>query len=1073
MKKILLLCFLAFLFLFPQAQERMISGKVINYSTNHPIPGVTVMVKGSTIGTITDTDGNYSFEVPPSAEKLIFSFVGMLTQEVDIADNLTILMKEDVVGLDEVVVVGYGTSKKRDVLGSIGSVKSEDISIEPVSSFDAALQGRISGVQVAGGGGSLGSPVRVMIRGTSSISSGTEPLYVIDGIPIESGISSNTRGANSINPLSLLNSNDIESVEVLKDAAATAIYGSRGSNGVILITTRTGKSREATTNINFRTGITQPTKLIEFVESNNWLMLVDEARANSNLPQVTNFHNDIPKVGQYADGVTLDRSEVTNTDWYDVVLQTGSFQEYNASTSKSSEKASYYVSAQYRNEEGILKNNQFDRFTFRTNLNFSPLNSLNLGVKLLASVVNTENVGGGRPGGNDNIAKGGWSQAVTGALPILPIYNENGTYFDPLSGNNLKASLNRDWYSDQDEQYRTLGTVFLNYDLPFVKGLSFRTELSADMLHTTNILYGGPELRPSGVAYGFDEGKQFLNTNYNGYFSYNRTFANLHNISFTAGTETFHKTARERNIEAVNLTTSDQEVGAPGGDDIQRAVFGYLPETKFRGYFARANYNYNQKYYLGGSFRRDGSSKFGTDNLFGTFTAFSAGWIITEEPFMQDIQALNFLKLRGSYGETGNASIPQGITQTVFQTWTRYGNTGAGGRLGNIGASDITWETTSSFDLGFDYALFDNRVSGSIAYYNQNISDMLLTVPIAASNGASSIWANIGDLTNKGFEFSIHSVNVNSGDFSWTTNFNIATNSNEVEKLTPILAESRSGIDAGITSTRIGEKLGTYFIAKSAGFNSEQGYELIYEVDNNPFLINDDGEYVDAGGNIVENPVDNPDYLKETGNIIPATNGNVSNNRFLHKDKSGIPTYFGGLTNTMAYKDFEFNFTFSFQGGNYIYNQAEALTTNVGEGMHVLSEDLVDNYWTSGNKDADYQALRWNNTFTYTNEDGEETTKTFSTNTDRFLYKGDYIRLRTISLAYNLPNAVVQKLKMNNIRVYVSAHNLLTFTKYPGLDPEIVNAASSARDRNLLQGVAGTTVLPQVKTFAAGINVTF
>lgn len=1073
MKRITLL--LAFLFFGMQIvlAQIQISGTVTSADDGQPIPGVSVMQKGTTTGTITDASGNYNLSVPEGAT-LVFSFVGMQTQEVQVGSetSINVVLEVDAIGLDDVVVVGYGTTKKRDVLGSISSLKSEDISSSPVSSFDASLQGRAAGVQVSGGGGTIGSPVRVMIRGTNSISSGTEPLYVIDGIPVSNGVSAKTRGANSINPLSLINSNDIESIEVLKDAAATAIYGSRGSNGVILITTKTGKSGQARTSVEYRVGFTNPTKTPDLVDADTWLSLVDEARSNSGMPAVTNFHTDIPVVGQYSDA-TLDRANVANTDWLDVVLQTGTFHEVNASTSKASDKTSYYVSAQYRTEEGIMVNNQFDRFTFRSNIDFNPVNNLKVGVKLLASYAATENVGSGKPGGNDNIAKGGWGQAVGGALPILPIYNDDGTYFDPLSGNNLKASLNRDWYSDQDEQFRTLGTAYLNYDFPFLKGLSFRTEFSADLLNTTNILYGGPDLRPDGTAYGFDEGKQYLNTNYNAYFSYNTSFADVHNIALTAGAETFHQTGRERNLEATGLTTSDQEIGAPAGDDIQRAVFGYVPETKFRGYFARANYNYNQRYYVGVSFRRDGSSKFGTDNLFGTFVAFSGGWVMTEESFMQGIPVLSFLKLRGSYGQTGNASIPQGITQTVFATWTRYGNTGAGGRLGNIGAADITWETTNSFDVGFDFGLLENRISGSVAYYDQQISDMLLTVPIAASNGASSIWANIGDLRNKGFELSLHSVNMNKNDFKWTTDFNIATNANEVESLTPVLAESRAGIDAGMTTTRIGGHLGAFFIASSAGFDETHGYELIYEVDNNPYLVNDAGDYVDANGNVVSDPIDNPNYLKKTGEVIPATNGNVANNRLLNEEKTGIPTYFGGLTNTMTYKGFEFSFTLSFQGGNYIYNEGEASRTNVGEGTGVLSSDLVDNYWTSSNTGADYQALRWNNTFTYTNNEGDEVTDGFSTQTDRFLYKGDYIRLRTISLAYNLPKTVVQRINMQNVRIFVAAHNLLTITGYPGLDPEIVNANSSARERNLTQGVASRTVMPQVKTITMGINVTF
>lgn len=1053
-------------------QGHLVKGVVTDVNGN-PLPGVNIVESGTSNGTVTDENGNYTITVEDPKAVLVFSYVGYLAEEIPVDNQTTIevALVEDIQALDEVVVIGYGTSKKRDIIGSVSSVSGEELAEVPSPSFDAALQGRASGIQVTQNGATPGGKVRVMVRGTNSISSGTEPLYIIDGIPVDNGITSKTRAPQSINPLATLNPNDIESIEVLKDAAATAIYGSRGSNGVILITTKTGKGESRTT-FDVRTGISNPSNLIDFVDGDQWVSLINQARTNSGQepfdPQTI--------VGDNDPSVTLPREDFANTDWYDVVLQQGNFQEYNFSTSKGMENTSYYISAQYRTEDGILTNNQFNRLNLRSNVDFKPTDNLTTGVKLSFSQVKTENVptGNGTPGGNDNIAKGGWGQAVSGALPIFPIYNDDQTYFDPLSGNNLKASLNRDWYSDQDEQYRTLGTVFAKYNIPFIQGLSITGDLSVDLTNTTNIRYGGPQLRPDAVAYGFDEGMQYLNTNYDAYLSYDRAFADVHNLALTLGTETYHTQHRERNLEATNLTTSDQEIGAVAGDNVQRVVFGHRPETKFRGYFARANYNFAGKYYAGASYRRDGSSKFGRDNLFGNFTAFSAGWIMSEESFIKDnIPTLSFLKIRGSFGQTGNASIPQGITQTVFLTWTRYGNTGAGGRLNNIGASDITWETTNSYDGGIDFGLIQNRINGSLAYYYQDVSDMLLQVPIGRSNGANNIWANIGDLKNQGIEININTVNISNTNFKWSTNINFTTNNNEISSLTPILAESRAGIDANITTTRIGGRLGTYYIAASAGIDDTYGHELIYEVDNTAFLLNDEGDYVDESGNVVEDPVDNPDFGKKTGNVLPATDANVANNRYIHEGKTGLPTFFGGVNNTVSYKGISLSFLFSFQGGNYIYDHGEKLATNIDDGRHVIGKDYIDNYWTEANKDADYPALVWDNSYTYLNEDGEETTGHFNQQTDKYLHKGDFIRLRNLQLAYNLPASFVQRIGMQNLRIYLSAQNLLTFTKYPGLDPEVIAADASAQNRNLIQGVAGIHMLPQTRTFSAGISVTF
>jgi hypothetical protein len=484
------------------------------------------------------------------------------------------------------------------------------------------------------------------------------------------------------------------------------------------------------------------------------------------------------------------------------------------------------------------------------------------------------------------------------------------------------------------------------------------------------------------------------------------------------------------------------------------------------------SYNYQQRYYFEFSIRRDGSSVFGNENLFGTFPAASVGWVISDEPFMSGLEAMNLLKLRGSYGKTGNSDLSGNPTVDYFSTWKRYGEVPVGYYLATLGSQQLTWETTNSFDVGFDYGFFNNRINGSFAFYNQDISRMILDARVPESAGIGSVAANIGDLRNWGMEFSISSVNVDRGNFMWRTNFNVSFNRNKILELTPTIAENNSGMRVGKTNSRIDQRIGTYFIAKSAGINEKTGYEMIYKVDNNKFLTNDDGEYVDKNGNVItneENRVKNPHYLKPyTDSLIPATDANVANNRALLEGKTGMPSYYGGLTNTFRYKGLSLSATFNFQGGNYIYdNVMQGRTTVTGVGN--ISKEIEGNYWTPNNTDARYPKLSWNNQYEV---DGD--IRKFSNETSNYLYKGDYIRLGTVRLSYRLPDNILNQLNMNNVQIYVAGHNLWTYAPhYPGLDPAVTSFSGSEQERNLQPGIVGGTFLPQMRRFNVGVNLTF
>jgi TonB-linked SusC/RagA family outer membrane protein len=1056
------------------AQERTITGTVTDQA-DEPLPGVNVKVANTTIGTITNADGTYAIEVPANAKTLVFSFVGKKTKRIPIGDKeeINVVMEDKEMGLEEVVVVGYGTKKKRDITGSVSSVSDEEIEEIASASVEGVLQGRTSGLQMTKSGGAPGSQSRILIRGLNSISSGTEPLIIIDGMPVPGGHTSASGDKMATNPMSLVNPSDIESIQVLKDAAATAIYGSRGSNGVILIQTKSGEAGKGELSVDYKTGISNPNNMYDFVDTQKWLELADEARANN--PNDLDPFDPTTEYNFYDEEQTLTRSEIENinTDWFDKIMRQGSFTDLNVSASGGSEEMQYYLSGNYRNDQGFLKGNDFDRIVARTNIDAQPIPSLRAGMRWNFTYMKKTEVpvGGGAAGGNENIADGNWQQAVGGAVPWLPVYNEQGNFFDVLSGNNLAATLYRDYHTAWSRNVRTLGKVFADYTLPFFKDLTIHSEFSLDYMKSSSLLNGQAEIRPNDKSYGSDNEAENYNYNYNVYGTYQKTFSEDHNVKVVAGAESLQKRSRNQFIEVYGTTAKDEEVGRPAGESVQRVDYKKGYETRFRSYFGRMSYNFQQRYYFEFSIRRDGSSVFGNENLFGTFPAASVGWVISDEPFMSGMGAMNFLKLRGSYGKTGNSDLSGNPTVDYFSTWKRYGEVPVGYYLATLGSQQLTWETTNSFDAGFDYGFFDNRINGSFAVYNQDISRMILNANIPESAGVGSVAANIGDLRNWGVEFSINSVNIDRGNFMWRTNFNISFNRNKILELTPTIAENNSGMRVGMTNSRIDQRIGTYFMAKSAGINEDTGYEMIYAVDNEKFLTNDDGEYVDQNGNVVgdENRVENPHYLQTfTDSIIPATEANVSNNRALLEGKTGMPTYYGGLSNTFRYKGLSLSATFNFQGGNYIYdNVMEARTTVTGVGN--ISKQIEGNYWTPNNTDAKYPKLSWNNQYEV---DGEA--RKFSNETTNYLYKADYIRLGTVRLAYELPDNLLKQLNMNNVKIYVAGHNLWTYAPhYPGLDPAVTSFSGSEQERNLQPGIVGGTFLPKMRRFNVGVNLTF
>lgn len=1036
-----------------------------------PMPGVTILIEGTSTGTVSDIEGKYVIEAEEGAV-LVFSFIGYENQSrvIGSSNTINVRMVEDASSLEEVVVIGYGTKKKRDVLGSVASVSGAEITQLPFGSLDASLQGLAPGVQAVGSGGTPGAPVRVLVRGTNSISSGTDPLYIVDGMPIFSGITGLERSQNTTpqSPLSTINPNDIESIEVLKDAAATAIYGSRGSNGVIIITTKSGKSGVGSTEVSYSTGISDLYRTaddIGFANTSQWFSIMDQARANSGLsPYDPNFNInlfiDSPKAN-----MTRQEAENTQTNWFDHILRTGSFQDLNLSTSSGTEKSSYFLSVNYRDDKGVLENNRLQRFSTRANLDFTPANNLKAGARLNFTYTKNNRVksGGGGLGGDTGGTAGGWIQANYNTLPWYKVENPDhpSGYWNPRSGTNLVANINPDLFLDQVDQYRALGNVFLDYSVPWVPGLSLRSELSVDFIQNNSVFWVSNTLRELGTS-ATDQAVTSNNFNYNLYGSYAKSWGQ-HDVSAVFGTESQSTSFYRRFMFGDQLVGTYQQLGSP--DNRIDMFSGVEGERYLRAYFGRADYKFMDKYLLGVSLRNDASSVFTPENRWGTFTALSAGWIISDEAFF-DGGEFSLLKLRGSFGQTGNQNIPGNLDITRYNANRRYGVPeliGGGSSIQAIGNKNLVWETTNSYDVGIDYGLMSDRISGSIAYYVQDVKDMLLQVPIPLStglDGGSSIWANAGQLINKGWEFSITSVNIDKKNFKWTTNFNYTTNNNEVVGLNPDVDATGQGIIAGQTITKKNGRLGAYFLAEFAGIDQERGVEMIHEIDRARFL--ETGETI------------------KTGRLIPATQPNVRDHRVINEDKTGLPTYFGGLTNTFNYKSFDLSIFLTFMGGNHIYDYAEHRGSYAQRGQFMLRSAMIGNTWTPENRDAEYPQLRWDSSYPWdwNAASGEWMQGVGNYNNesmyhDRFLKRADFMRVRNIQIGYNLPLDLMTRLKIQGVRIFVSGTNLFTFTDFDGWDPEVINITGGAQNNNLAPGIISNPILPNLRTYSCGINVKF
>lgn len=982
--------------------SRIIKGTILD-ATGMPVIGANVMVKGTTNGTITDMDGKFSLEVDKNAI-LVVSYIGYANQEIKVGNQntLSITMKEDAEALDELVVVGYGTVKKSDLTGSVGSVSMEDVNKVGITSADRALQGQVAGVQVNARSGQPGESMMIRVRGGNSLSGGNEPLYVIDGMPVE-GMSSD------INP------EDILSMEVLKDASSTAIYGSRGANGVVMITTKRGKEGKTTVDYNGYIGVSQLRKKLDLLEKDDYIAMVNEVSVND------------------GNGILITPEQAAllpNNDWQDLAYQTALTHSHQFSVSGGNDKTKVYSSLNYMNQEGIIKGSNYNRFALRINGDQKITDKISLNASVAYSY-GTQNTA------NSN-ADGYGAIAYTAMVmpPIQEIKDEYGNYTvfsgTPWGGTNPVGMA--ELYKNQNINSRLLANLSLSWDI--IEGLNFRVNAGAEVVASESDRYIPIGLSAGGQLDG-DASKSksnyytLINENI---LTYNKTFNDIHALNVMGGI-TFQSyeynslsgsgTGFLRDVYETNNLGVAMTPGIPSS--------GYS-DYRMASFLGRVNYGLMDRYLLTVTARYDGSSKFSKNHKFAFFPSAALAWRVSEEGFMKDMEWWSNFKVRTSVGQTGNQSI------SPYQTFARLGTSSPvfgngkviGFGLSSIANDDLKWETTTQTDLGIDLGFLDNRINFAFDYYWKQTRDLLYSATLPPSSGFSSMLRNIGRIDNKGFEISINTINMK-GKVNWTTSLNISSNKSIVKDLgTDVYGNKIERMDAPIG----GGNWFPLFLGK-APFQL-YGYEIegIYQTDEEARL---NGEATKHAGDYRYKEIDGKPGITTGDKTILANTQ---------------PKFTFGLTNTINWNNFELSFLVTGSIGGDIVNEFNKSITNIG-GTWNVRKDAWEGRWQEG-KGGKY-ARASASTKDYL---------AFGDPNSIWVEDGSYVRFKDIKLSYTLPSSWFSGSKKPNVSLYVSGQNLITITGYSHYDPEAswTGSAVNGWDRG---------VYPSAKSYTLGLNVKF
>jgi len=1024
MKKVLLGFALSFLTLVSVlAQTKTITGRVTSSEEPEGIPGASVVVKGTTQGTVTNLDGTYSIAVPADAGTLVFSFVGYLTKEVSIGSSTTINVQldADVKLLSEIVVTGYGTQERREITGSVASINNASIENLVAPSFDSQLAGRAAGVSVTVPSGILGSRPIIRIRGVNSLSGGADPLIVIDGVPV---VDSDRSGAVASNPLANINPADIESYEVLKDGSATAIYGSRAANGVILITTKRGQSGKAQVNYNSSFGVNEAVAQFDLLTGDEWVTIANEKRANVNASPLAN-----PGV---------------NTDWQDAVLRSGNTQQHNLSISGGSESTKYFFSLGFTDQESVVKTNDLKRYAFRSNIDHSISKKVRIGKSL--SYAYTE-ITGLNNGAN---SLSGAIYNATRALPNVPIYDPANTAFGGFNitangattgfGANLAGPDNNipniayvlanNFYRNRN--HRILGNAYAEADL--ARGLTARTQIGidvtlADDFTTLSPKHGDGRSSNGSVTMAFNPATRW---NWQNTLNYQTILAENHSINVTAGVE--YQYTNFYNFSASGTDFSDEFfrlrnlISASYNNQFSGGGF---QEQGFDSYFARFNYGYKGKYLLSFAVRNDGISQLATENRRGTFPGGSIGWRVSDESFFTST-LIKDLKVRASYAEVGNVSLPGGSFPYAGGFGPVQAAAGAGIGYTNVANIALQWETSKKFNVGLDMTI--GKVTVSADYFKNNVDGIVLNAPTAPSLGIpnNTISQNVGAMFNEGVEFRALANVINNGKFSWNTDFNFTWIRNEVTNLVQPLTGTYN-------RTEVGGPIAQLYGFKWAGVNPANGNAMYY-----------------SGDNIVQLVGAATWRAFDAANPSNATTPGAAPTQFFLGNT--LPKYQGGWSNSFTYGNFDAEIFIRYSGGNYIMN--ESLRGLLGLGFSNNHREIL-NRWTESGQVTDVPRL-------YAGRDAN-TWQTAASNS-RFVEKGDFVRVQNIVVGYRVPGAILNNAfngAIRSARFFAQVQNPLIFTKYSGIDPE-----SNQFGGQLNFGI-DWNVAPIIRTWSVGLNVGF
>ncbi|MGL5113555.1 MAG: SusC/RagA family TonB-linked outer membrane protein [Flavobacterium sp.] len=1011
------------------AQVKTVSGVVSD--AVGPVPGVNIIVKGTKTSTQTSFDGSYAIKAK-QGDVLVFSFVGMkdASKTVDASGTLNVKIENnDAEKLEEVVVVGYGVQKRKEITGAISQIKGGAIEGLVSPSFESLLGGRSAGVQVTAPTGIVGQAPTVRIRGVASISSGTQPLYIVDGMPIYSG---ELGGYASANGLGDINPNDIESFEVLKDGAATAIYGSRAANGVILITTKKGKKGAAKISFNTVVGFSSPIKTFDLLNTSQFLTIANEKRTNGSQP--------IWAVGS-----------AYNTDWQAAVLRDNALQvDHNLSVSGGTDQTKYFMSLGYNTQEGIARSNEMARYNFRTNIEHKVNDWLTFGGNIALSKTDYTGLNTGRGSISGNIFN------AIRQLPNIPIYdaaNPTGYNINLSNGqigqwDNLQpvgVQLTNIVYSlDKNKQTSNIQRLLINTfaAADITKDLNFRFQASADNAITGGFLYWDPIHGDGRSTNGRlqNDNLNALRWNIQNIVSYNKTFFSDHNVAATAVAE--YQSEKNQYFEGVGTDLADSFYNqnlVTGAYTVQTAN-GRIDENSIASYIGRLSYNYKQKYFLQGSIRRDGLSKLSPKTRWSNFTGYSAGWNVANENFMSGIEEyLSEFKLRASYSEVGNTDIGNfpylGLTSA-----SQYGS-GNGIGYTQFGNDQLQWEKSKKTDFGLDFAILNSKIKFNVDYFKNVIEGMILNVPVAPSLGVPNnrIAKNVGSLENNGLEFGVEASVINNGSFKWNVNANLTF---QKSKVTSLPSNNADIVGGSSTDININPNI---IIRTNESPNSLFGFQYwgVNKANGNPV-------YVKADGSLVQGNIANQSYVS----FDPANPTDISKAATLALTDRKIlgntlPTYFGGFTSNMSYKNIDMVFLVRFSGGNKLFNSTRR--ENLNQDLNNNSTEILGRWQSATNPGDGWTPRLWAGRGNFVNLASAAST--------RFVENGDFVSLDNVSIGYSFPKAILEKLKLDKLRIFVQGQNLLIITDYKGINPEM---ETFGVDLN------GT---PRAKIFSMGLNV--